>query len=401
VPRGQYSPGRVASEQQAQDEERSIEPSGERGPRSGAAVRLERLTKRFGSVVAVGGVSLDLPAGSFVTLLGPSGSGKTTTLNLIAGFLLPDEGEIFVDGQAVSRVPSHKRNIGMVFQNYALFPHMRVFENVAFPLRMRTALAGQALRARVEDTLDLVQLAGLGDRYPRQLSGGQQQRVAMARALVSDPRLLLMDEPLGALDKKLRERLQLEIKAIHRRVGTTIVYVTHDQTEALTLSDLVVVMDHGAVIQVGSPRALYDAPANEFVADFLGGANLMPGEITGEAAGDLVVTLSGGEAVRARAGTGSIASGTRIQLMIRPEDVAVSRSRGGDADVVALKGEVVEAVYLGDAVKVVVAVAGGTLVTARLPGRRGAEFTPGDSVSVCWPASAARILPARSPDAVT
>ena len=399
MPVGQYSPGRVTAEREAQNEERGIEPSGGQGPRSGAAVRLDRLAKRFGSVVAVGGVSLDFPAGSFVTLLGPSGSGKTTTLNLIAGFLLPDEGEIFVDGQAVSPVPPHKRNIGMVFQNYALFPHMRVFDNVAFPLRMRTALAGSALRAQVLATLDLVQLAGLGDRYPRQLSGGQQQRVAMARALVSDPRLLLMDEPLGALDKKLRERLQLEIKAIHRRVGTTIVYVTHDQTEALTLSDLVVVMDHGSVVQVGSPRALYDAPANEFVADFLGGANLVPGKVASEAAGELVVTLSGGEVVRARASAGPIAAGASVQLMIRPEDVEVSRSRGGDGDAVALGGEVVEAVYLGDTVKLVIAVDGGTLVTARLPGRRGAEFAPGDSVSVGWPASAARILPARPPGA--
>ena len=267
-----------------------MEPHDVQGPRTGAAIQLERLTKHFGSVVAVHEVSLAIPAGSFVTLLGPSGSGKTTTLNLIAGFLLPDGGEIFVDDQAVSRVPPHKRNIGMVFQNYALFPHMTVFENVAFPLRMRTALAGTALRGRVEETLDLVQLAGLGNRHPRQLSGGQQQRVAMARALVSYPRLLLMDEPLGALDKKLRERLQLEIKAIHRRVGTTIVYVTHDQSEALTLSDLVVVMDRGRILQVGPPRTLYEAPETDFVADFLGGANLMAGHVAGEAGEDLIVT---------------------------------------------------------------------------------------------------------------
>ena len=235
-----------------------MEPPIGQEPPSGAAVRLERLTKRFGSVVAVHEACLAIPAGSFVTLLGPSGSGKTTTLNLIAGFLLPDGGEIFVDDQAISRVPPHRRNIGMVFQNYALFPHMTVFENVAFPLRMRTALAGSALSGRVEETLDLVQLTGLGGRYPRQLSGGQQQRVAMARALVSYPRLLLMDEPLGALDKKLRERLQLEIKAIHRRVGTTIVYVTHDQSEALTLSDLV-----GARVQEPRP----DQAAREGLVD--------------------------------------------------------------------------------------------------------------------------------------
>jgi putative spermidine/putrescine transport system ATP-binding protein len=334
---------------------------------------------------------LDIPAGSFVTLLGPSGSGKTTTLNLIAGFLLPDAGEIFVDRQPVSRVPPHRRNIGMVFQHYALFPHMTVFENVAFPLRMRTSLAGAARRRRVEETLDLVQLAGLGDRYPRQLSGGQQQRVAMARALVSDPRLLLMDEPLGALDKKLRERLQLEIKAIHRRVGTTIVYVTHDQTEALTLSDLVVVMDHGRMLQAGSPRALYEAPETEFVADFLGGANLISGQVTGSVGEDLLIALPGAETIRIRASSRTITSGTRVQVMIRPEDVEVGRAPACDPASVAITGEVVDAVYLGDAIKLVVAVGGGAL-TAKLSGRRGAEFSPGDPVTVCWPRSATRIL---------
>jgi putative spermidine/putrescine transport system ATP-binding protein len=369
------------------------------GPESknGAALRLDRLTKRFGPVFAVQEVCLDIPAGSFVTLLGPSGSGKTTTLNLLAGFLLPDAGEIFVDGQAISRVPPYRRNIGMVFQNYALFPHMTVFENVAFPLRMRTALGGAALRLRVEETLDLVQLAGLGARYPRQLSGGQQQRVAMARALVSDPRLLLMDEPLGALDKKLRERLQLEIKAIHRRVGATIVYVTHDQSEALTLSDLVVVMDRGRVLQVGPPRALYESPETGFVADFLGGANLLSGHVASEAGEDLIVALPGGATIAVR-GNGRAVPRVPVQIMIRPEDVEVSRSRPSDPEAVTLPGEIVEAVYLGDAIKLVVQVSGGAL-TAKVAGRRGAEFSPGDAVTVAWPRSAARILPAATGEA--
>jgi spermidine/putrescine ABC transporter ATP-binding subunit len=373
-------------------------PPIEPGPPSGAAVRLDRLTKRFGSVVAVHEACLEIPAGSFVTLLGPSGSGKTTTLNLIAGFLVPDDGEIFVDDQPVSRVPPHKRNIGMVFQNYALFPHMTVFENVAFPLRMRTTLSGGTLHARVDETLGLVQLAGLGDRYPRQLSGGQQQRVAMARALVSYPRLLLMDEPLGALDKKLRERLQLEIKAIHRRVGTTIVYVTHDQSEALTLSDLVVVMDGGRILQVGPPRMLYEAPETDFVADFLGGANLMPGKIAGEAGDDVTIALSGGETIRVHRSGAPIGPRTSVQVMVRPEDVLVSRSRVDDPETVALAGEVVEAVYLGDATRIVVAV-NGSMLTAKLSGRRGADFAPGDAVTVCWPRSSTRILPAASDEA--
>ena len=237
---------------------------------SGAQLRLRQLTKTFGAAKAVDQISLDVPAGAFVSLLGPSGSGKTTTLNLIAGFLTPDAGDILLDERSIADVPPHKRNIGMVFQSYSLFPHMTVADNVGFPLRMRTKLSREAARKRIDDMLGLVQLAHLASRYPRQLSGGQQQRVAMARALVSHPRLLLMDEPLGALDKKLREQMQVEIKRIHRSVGTTVIYVTHDQTEALTMSDLVVVMHHARVAQVGTPRVLYEAPANLFVADFLG-----------------------------------------------------------------------------------------------------------------------------------
>ena len=367
-------------------------------PIKGAGVRIEGLSKHYGEVVAIDRVNLEIRPGEFLTLLGPSGSGKTTTLMTVAGFEVPTAGEIFINDRAVSLVPPHQRDIGMVFQNYALFPHMTVSENVAFPLRMRTTLSGGALHARVDETLGLVQLAGLGDRYPRQLSGGQQQRVAMARALVSYPRLLLMDEPLGALDKKLRERLQLEIKAIHRRVGTTIVYVTHDQSEALTLSDLVVVMDGGRILQVGPPRTLYEAPATDFVADFLGGANLMPGKIANEVGDDWTVALSGGDTIRVRRGGSPIAPRTSVQVMVRPEDVLVSRSRVDDPETVALTGEVVEAVYLGDATRIVVAV-NGSMVTAKLSGRRGADFAPGDAVTVCWPRSSTRILPGASDEA--
>ena len=227
---------------------------------NGAQLRLRQLTKAFGATKAVDQISLDVPAGAFVSLLGPSGSGKTTTLNLIAGFLTPDSGDILLDEHSIADVPPHKRNIGMVFQSYSLFPHMTVGENVGFPLRMRTRLSRQDARRRIDEMLALVQLSHLGDRYPRQLSGGQQQRVAMARALVSHPRLLLMDEPLGALDKKLREQMQVEIKRIHRNVGTTVIYVTHDQTEALTMSDLVVVMHQARVCPGGhAARALRGA----------------------------------------------------------------------------------------------------------------------------------------------
>ena len=269
---------------------------------SGARLELRDLTKAFGGTVAVDRVSLDVPAGAFVSLLGPSGSGKTTTLNLIAGFLMADAGDILFDGGSVAGVSPHRRNIGMVFQSYSLFPHMTVADNVAFPLRMRTTLTREAARERVAEMLALVQLSHLAARYPRQLSGGQQQRVAMARALVSYPRLLLMDEPLGALDKKLREQMQIEIKQIHRSVGTTMVYVTHDQSEAMTMSDLVVVMHHSRIAQVGTPRALYEEPASLFVADFLGDSNLLPGRIVALADGHAPVETADGRIIRAAPG---------------------------------------------------------------------------------------------------
>ncbi len=227
----------------------------------GAKIQLRDLTKRFAGQAAVDGISLDVPAGSFVSLLGPSGSGKTTTLNLIAGFLSADAGDILFDDRSVAEVPPHHRDIGMVFQSYALFPHLTVADNVAFPLRMRTQLAkNDDASSASPKRWRWFRWQDFGGRYPRQLSGGQQQRVAMARALVSHPRLLLMDEPLGALDKKLREQMQFEIKRIHRSVGTTFIYVTHDQSEALTMSDLVVLMHRGRIAQTGTPRELYTEP---------------------------------------------------------------------------------------------------------------------------------------------
>ena len=291
---------------------------------SGAQLRLRQLTKAFGASQAVDRISLDVPAGAFVSLLGPSGSGKTTTLNLIAGFLTPDAGDILLDERSIADVPPHKRNIGMVFQSYSLFPHMTVAENVGFPLRMRTRLSRQEARQRIDEMLALVQLGHLGTRYPRQLSGGQQQRVAMARALVSHPRLLLMDEPLGALDKKLREQMQIEIKRIHRSVGTTVIYVTHDQTEALTMSDLVVVMHQARVSQVGTPRVLYEAPANLFVADFLGDSNLLTATIAHVSGDELAVEIGNGEKIRAARGTSAAAQGSRAVVLIRPEDISVT-----------------------------------------------------------------------------
>ena len=358
---------------------------------AGAEVRLERLTKSFAAVKAVDDLSLAIPSGSFVTLLGPSGSGKTTTLNLVAGFLTPDSGEIQFDGKAVSAVPPHRRNIGMVFQSYALFPHMNVFDNVAYPLRMRERLSRVAIADRVAETLALVRLSGFEDRYPRQLSGGQQQRVSMARAIVSRPRLLLMDEPLGALDKKLREQLQGEIRQIHQTIRTTFLYVTHDQSEALTMSDLVVVMHNSRIAQVGTPRDVYETPVNTFVADFLGGANLLKGEIAGQRDGSSMVRLANGRMVLA-AGSGSrLASGSAVCVFVRPEDIRVDPVEPPGDDRTGTPGVIREIVYLGDAFRVV-AVVGEQTVAARVERATAAGLEPGRGVFLSWPTQRSRAL---------
>jgi putative spermidine/putrescine transport system ATP-binding protein len=362
------------------------------GKASGAQLRLRQLTKTFGAAKAVDQISLDVPAGAFVSLLGPSGSGKTTTLNLIAGFLTPDAGDILLDERSIADVPPHKRNIGMVFQSYSLFPHMTVADNVGFPLRMRTKLSREAARKRIDDMLALVQLAHLASRYPRQLSGGQQQRVAMARALVSHPRLLLMDEPLGALDKKLREQMQVEIKRIHRSVGTTVIYVTHDQTEALTMSDLVVVMHHARVAQVGTPRVLYEAPANLFVADFLGDSNLLPAKIVSLSGDEIVATIGNGDTLRAPRGTLAISAGDRAVVLIRPEDMSVTASREQAGPQPSLAGIVKDISYHGDTFKLDIAV-GDDVLKVKVAREAGAGMEPGRPVFLTWKPAAVRILP--------
>ena len=365
---------------------------------NGAQVRLRKLSKTYSGLAAVDGISFDVPAGAFVSLLGPSGSGKTTTLNLIAGFLTPDLGDILIDERSVADVPPHKRNIGMVFQSYSLFPHMTVADNVGFPLRMRSKLNRQAAQKRIAEMLALVQLSHLGARYPRQLSGGQQQRVAMARALVSAPRLLLMDEPLGALDKKLREQMQAEIKRIHRSVGTTVVYVTHDQSEALTMSDLVVVMHRGRVAQIGTPRALYESPADAFVADFIGDSNLLAVSIVEAGREGCVVKTRGGTAI----GTlpASFATmGARAFLLIRPEDMSVQLQSFAQADgSEQLTGVITELSFHGDVFKLAVA-AGDDVLKAKVAREQGGSLELGRQVILSWRRDAARLLPPASGEA--
>jgi putative spermidine/putrescine transport system ATP-binding protein len=248
--------------------------------RSGAPIAFRGIAKRYGEVTALRDFSLDIAAGEFVTFLGPSGSGKTTALNILAGFIDASEGEVLIDSVPITRLPTEKRNVGMVFQSYSLFPHMDVRDNVAFPLRMRGVGLAER-RARAEAALAMVRLANFGGRKPHELSGGQRQRVAFARAVVFEPRVLLMDEPLGALDLKLREAMQDEIREVQRRIGCTVIYVTHDQNEALAMSDRIVVMSDGRIEQIGTPAAIYDAPCNAFVAQFVGETNFLPGQIDG------------------------------------------------------------------------------------------------------------------------
>ncbi len=293
-----------------------------------SSLTISGLAKRYGDVVALAPTDLDVSEGEFLTLLGPSGSGKTTLLSLIAGLIHPDQGELRISGADVTFRPPYERDIGMVFQNYALFPHMTIEENIAFPLKMRKVDAAEA-RRRAAEALEMVRLPQVGRRFPRELSGGQQQRIALARCLVYRPSIILMDEPLGALDKKLRDQMQLEIKRIHREMRTTIVYVTHDQEEAMTMSDRICLMNDGAIEQLGTPDDLYFRPRTLFVADFLGESNLLPGKVDAVSNSDLSVLLDGSEVTASATGNGGgFTVGQNIRLLVRPQNLSVAR---GDA----------------------------------------------------------------------
>jgi spermidine/putrescine transport system ATP-binding protein len=334
-------------------------------------VRLDQVVKRFDDLVAVDGVSVEIPSGAFFALLGPSGCGKTTTLRMIGGFEEPTSGRIFLGDADVVGLPPYKRDVNTVFQSYALFPHMTVHENVAFGLERRRVEKRQ-IRARVLEILELVDLAGLENRKPRQLSGGQQQRVALARALVNSPRVLLLDEPLGALDLKLRKQMQLELKRIQHDVGITFVHVTHDQEEAMTMADTIAVMNGGHIEQLGSPSALYEHPRTAFVASFLGKSNLLPGTVTGPG----TIRLDDGTEVRADTGaaTGKVAVG------VRPEKLSLV----GDG-VNTIPGTVRESAYIGVATEIVVRTPAGDLTVFHQNSDAGASVPAhGSQVSVSW-----------------
>jgi len=348
-------------------------------------LELRGIKKSYGSVVAVDGVSVSLAAGEFLSFLGPSGSGKTTTLAMIAGLTQPSDGQILLAGKPINPLPPYRRNIGVVFQNYALFPHMTVAKNVAFPLEMRR-LPATDIAAQVERVLSLVGLSNYGPRLPHQLSGGQQQRVALARAMVFEPPLLLMDEPLGALDKKLREQMQLEIKHLHQRLGMSIIYVTHDQEEALTMSDRIAVFNNGQIEQIGTPTDLYDRPTTRFVASFIGETNLFHGVVV-EVDGSYCRIEGNGVQLRARHG-GQLTLRQSMSVAVRPERTRLSSMEHSRADGANwLAGEVVELIYLGRFRKYVVRAAGSDVyVIQQIVGGDDPVFQPGQAVCLSWQA---------------
>jgi spermidine/putrescine transport system ATP-binding protein len=349
----------------------------------GSGVVLERVSRRFAEVVAVDDVSLAIPRGEFFSLLGPSGCGKTTTLRMIAGFERPDTGRIVIGDTDVTETPPHKRPVNTVFQSYALFPHLTVAENVAFGLRFRAVSAAEK-RGRVAETLELVRLAGFGKRKPHQLSGGQQQRVALARALILSPDVLLLDEPLGALDAKLRRELQIELKSIQREVGITFLYVTHDQEEALTMSDRLAVMQRGRVEQLGTPRDVYEHPETAFVADFMGVSNLMRAHSTGNGRVDVAgVELLAGAGQTQRAGV--------VRLAIRPERVRIEPQ--GAAGENRVPATIERFVYLGSTTQVHVTLSGGDRLQALVANAEEVEeYDVGVAVTAYLPPDALRVL---------
>ena len=344
---------------------------------------LRGLTKRYGDAVALNNVNLDVRHGEYLTFLGPSGSGKTTTLNLIAGFIEPTEGRMLLEDKPLEKLQAHERNLGVVFQHYALFPHMTVRANVEYPLKQRKMSKSDRKKA-VDKALEVVRLEGYEDRYPRQLSGGQQQRVALARAVVYTPPILLMDEPLGALDKKLREWLQLELRRIHRELGSTFIYVTHDQEEALVLSDRIAVFNEGEIEQIGTPRELYDEPVALFVGRFIGESSVFKGTYAdGKVkAADYELQVEG-----------SIST-DRAAVLIRPENMQISRPGGGDfteSAVNQIEGEIRDMVYLGPARRYSVMTPLGEAIV-RVPERVAAAAQIGDKVLVGWDPADAVLL---------
>ena len=354
-----------------------------------AVIQLDRVVKQFGRYVAVHDADFTIRRGEFFSLLGPSGCGKTTTLRMIAGFEQPTDGRILLEGQNVSRVPPYRRNVNTVFQHYALFPHMTVYDNVAFGPRCRKLEAPEVER-RVRALLAVVRLSDFAERRPAQLSGGQQQRVALARALVNYPSALLLDEPLGALDLKLRQVMQIELKRIQREVGITFIYVTHDQEEALTMSDRIAVMNEGRVEQIGSPQEIYHSPASVFVANFIGIANLLPGKVTRVEADRVRVWLAGDGEVSLPAGPDPVTTGAAVTVMVRPERLRLTGKDGPTGVPVTVR----HVVFQGPVIRCILVAPDGTEIVAHLgPEQAIPDLGPGLQLRVSWDPDAARLLP--------
>lgn len=338
-------------------------------------IRFDSVTKNYGALCVVDKLNLDIEKGEFVSLLGPSGSGKTTLLMMLAGFETATSGQILVDGIRVNDVPSHRRDMGVVFQNYALFPHMSVGANIAFPLQMR-GVSKSEISERVKRALDMVQLGAMAERKPTQLSGGQQQRIALARALVFEPRVVLMDEPLGALDKQLREQMQLDIRALHQRLGLTIVFVTHDQSEALTMSDRIAVFNKGKIEQIGSPREIYDQPQTRFVAEFIGETNLLEGKVAAINDNHISVALASGQLITT-SNAANVAHGQPVLVSVRPERIGFDENAAPNTNLISAK--VKDCVYQGDHIRIELENSLGSHYIARVD-RKAKEPTVGDMI---------------------
>jgi spermidine/putrescine transport system ATP-binding protein len=358
-----------------------------------ALLEIRNITRRFGDFTAVDNVSLSIEAGEFFCLLGPSGCGKTTLLRMVAGFDVPNGGSIWLDGRDMTGVPPEKRNVHTVFQSYALFPHMTVAQNIGFPLKM-TQVADAEVARRVEEALEDVSLTGMSARYPNELSGGQRQRVAVARALINRPKLLLLDEPLAALDAKLKERMQLELISLQREVGIAFVYVTHDQQEALALAHRIAVMNHGRVEQLDEPSKIYGFPKNRFVADFIGTCNILDAEVVALDTETMRLRIPGLGEVNAMK-VGSVQPGQHGALALRPEQVAISPRLEADPTHNHFSGKVFDFLYLGDVTVYVVELPNGTRVEAMLPNSapgRAKFFEAGDAVEISWRFDSGRFL---------
>ena len=358
------------------------------------------ISKNYGDVIAVDRVDLEIPKGAFVSLLGPSGCGKTTSLRMMAGFEQPTAGEIYIEGQNVTGMPAYQRPVNMVFQSYALFPHLNIFDNVAYGLRQRSPRGDQRqIERQVSEMLGLVRLTGYDKRRAYEISGGQQQRVALARALINRPKVLLLDEPLAALDRKLRRDMQIELQNLQRDVGITFVLVTHDQEEALSMSDRVCIMREGRIVQAGSPKELYDEPINRYVADFVGKTNFVPGVITKLDARIATVRLAGGQTMSGRlpAGGQTVGIGDRADIAIRPELVLMARSvdQLGSALAFGVPARIKNRIFLGEHTEYVADAENLGEVLVLMPKRLEIEkggYAPGDHVFVGWPGTAALVL---------